>query len=293
MESLTLDLGGPVHVADHGGSGRALLLVHGLGGSHLDWGSVAPALASSFHVYAVDLPGFGLTGAAGRRHTVAANVELLDRVVETLSPQPAVVMGNSMGALISLGAAGRRPDRFAGVVLVDPALPAPPEQRLRFDAVSMRFLVAYATPWIWERRLRRVAAMRGAEPMVRATLALCCVDQSRIDPNVVAALIDMHRQRIEEQGWETPFFAAARSLVNMLAVRRRVEAWIERVTVPTLLVHGRCDRLISVRSARRAAELRPDWEYCEMDDVGHVPMLESPRAFLDITCDWLRRTLSD
>jgi pimeloyl-ACP methyl ester carboxylesterase len=95
------------------------------------------------------------------------------------------------------------------------------------------------------------------------------------------------------EGWDAPFFAAARSLVNMLAIRRRVEAWVERITVPTLLVHGRRDRLISVRSARRVAALRPDWEYCELDDVGHVPMLEAPRRFLDVTCDWLRRTLSD
>ncbi|MBV9311605.1 MAG: alpha/beta hydrolase, partial [Solirubrobacterales bacterium] len=239
-----------------------------------------------------DLPGFGLTAAGGRRHTVAANVGVLNRLLELLDSAPAVVMGNSMGALIALGAAGERPDRCAALVLVDPALPAAPRQRLRADAIARNFLLTYAMPWIGARRLRRIAAKHGPEPIVRDMLNLCCVDAGRIDPAVVTAHVELERRRMEQAGWDAPFFAASRSLVNMLAVRRRVERWIERITVPTLLVHGRRDRLISVHSARQAAALRPDWEYCEMDDVGHVPMMEAPREFLDVTCGWLQRTLA-
>jgi len=67
------DLGGPVHWIDFGGpSGSSpppMVLVHGLGGSHLNWVQVAPALAAERRVLAVDLAGFGLTPAAGRAAT--------------------------------------------------------------------------------------------------------------------------------------------------------------------------------------------------------------------------------
>src|ERR1700712_3511175 len=57
----TVDLGGPVHVVDFGGNpdGPVVVLVHGLGGSHLNWDLLAPRLTGAARVLALDLPGFG------------------------------------------------------------------------------------------------------------------------------------------------------------------------------------------------------------------------------------------
>src|SRR5207302_6799085 len=77
MRSFALDAGGPLHLADFGGSGPTLLLVHGLGGSHLNWMLVGDRLAQHHRVLAVDLPGFGRSPRAGRDVSVAANAELL------------------------------------------------------------------------------------------------------------------------------------------------------------------------------------------------------------------------
>ncbi|MGI9609095.1 MAG: alpha/beta fold hydrolase, partial [Acidimicrobiia bacterium] len=67
-----IDLDGPVHYADYGGDGSPMVLVHGLGGSHLNWLHVAHRLAERHRVVAVDLAGFGLTPPAGRKATVQA-----------------------------------------------------------------------------------------------------------------------------------------------------------------------------------------------------------------------------
>ena len=45
-----LDIDGPIYVADFGGDGPVMLLVHGLGGAHLNWMSVAPQLAGHHRV---------------------------------------------------------------------------------------------------------------------------------------------------------------------------------------------------------------------------------------------------
>ena len=66
-----------VHHADYGGhpDGPSVVLVHGLGGSHLNWDLLAPRLTPYARVLALDLPGFGLSAPTGRASTVRSNVD--------------------------------------------------------------------------------------------------------------------------------------------------------------------------------------------------------------------------
>jgi pimeloyl-ACP methyl ester carboxylesterase len=59
-----------------------MVLVHGLGGSHVNWMRVGPLLAERARVLAPDMAGFGMTPPAGRGTSVQANARLLDRFVE-------------------------------------------------------------------------------------------------------------------------------------------------------------------------------------------------------------------
>src|SRR5438309_10616497 len=99
MRSRTVDLGGPVHFADFGGSGPTMVLVHGLGGSHLNWLAVGPALAAWARAPAPDLAGTGRTPPAGRSAHVRANAQLLARFTAAVAVVPATLHGDSMGGL--------------------------------------------------------------------------------------------------------------------------------------------------------------------------------------------------
>jgi pimeloyl-ACP methyl ester carboxylesterase len=289
MQSMTLEIDGPINVADFGGSGPVLLLVHGLGGSHLNWLSVAPALAEQHRVYALDLPGFGRSPLAGRRSSIAANVDLLTRVIAKLSAGPIVLMGNSMGGLLSIGVAALHPNLVEYLVLVDPAVPAPKGPQLKLDRVSRAFLVTAFMPRWGARRLGRAVAALGPESLVYETLRLCSSDPTRIEQAVIDAHIALEAERLAQPGWQDSFYSAARSLVGVLALKRRVLRWVREVVAPTLLLQGEDDRLVPVGSARAIASLRPDWEYHEFVGTGHVPMLEVPREFLEVTGEWLSR----
>src|SRR2546430_1919938 len=118
MRSRTIDLDGPVHYADFGGTGPTLVLVHGLGGSHVNWLAVAPALARGARVLALDLAGFGRTPLGERSADVHANRVLLDRFLDAVAAAPAILIGNSMGGLLAMLEAARAPERVAGLVLV-------------------------------------------------------------------------------------------------------------------------------------------------------------------------------
>ncbi len=290
MRSSTIDIDGPVHVADFGGSGRVMLLVHGLGGSHLNWMSVAPRLAEHHRVVAIDLPGFGRSPLAGRRSTIAANVDVVTRATAQLSDGPIVLVGNSMGGLLSLGAAALQPALLHGLVLVDPAVPTRGSALVpRVDRVSRTFIATAFMPRFGARRISRAVAALGPENLVRETLQLCSADPSRIEQTVVDAHVALEAERLAESSWHESFYAATRSLVRALALKKRVLLWIQSVVAPTLLMEGDSDRLVPVASARHVASLRPDWEYHEFAGAGHVPMLEVPGEFVEVAEDWLER----
>ena len=102
---------GTVNVYDYGGTGPLLLLVHGLGGSVANWDAVAPALTNHGHVLALDLPGFGLS-PPGTDWSLETHQTAIVELIEHLGA-PALLMGNSMGGLLSEMVAARRPGDVA------------------------------------------------------------------------------------------------------------------------------------------------------------------------------------
>lgn len=289
MQSSMLDIDGPIFLADFGGDGPVMLLVHGLGGAHLNWMAVAPQLATSHRVYALDLPGFGRSPLARRRSTIAANIDLLTRAITRLGRGPIVLMGNSMGGLLAIGVAARQPSLVGTLVLVDPAVPAPSREFPRLDSVSRTFLATAFMPRWGAKRLSRAVAALGPDSLVRETMRLVSADPSRIEQTVLDAHIALEAERLARSSWNESFYAATRSLVAALALKRRVLRWIQEVVAPTLLLQGDRDRLVPVASARNVAALRPDWEYHEFAGAGHVPMLEVPGEFVEVVSDWLTR----
>jgi pimeloyl-ACP methyl ester carboxylesterase len=288
MHSRVVDLGAPIHYADFGGSGPGMVLVHGLGGSHANWLAVGDRLAERARVVAPDLAGFGRTRPARRSSaSVSANRELLNRFIDTVIGGPAILVGNSMGGLIALLEAAVEPARVAGLVLVAPAQPSP--RGTRIDPGVRLLFTLYAIPGLSTWFLRRRLARLGAAGQVAEVLQLCCVDASRIPPDVVAAHVTLAEERLATMPWATDsFLVAARSILAELGARRRRFAdLVAKVRAPTLLVQGRRDRLVPLGASQALAQMRPDWTFIVLDDVGHVPQLEAAERFGDVVTGWL------
>jgi pimeloyl-ACP methyl ester carboxylesterase len=269
-----LDVGGRTMVADFGGRGPVVVLLHGLGGSHVNWIRLGPLLAQRSRVLAPDLPGFGYTPPAGRSTTVQANAAWVRRFLHEAAGTPAVLVGNSMGGLIAMLAAVAHPEDVAGLVLLDPALPlAPREPR---DLEVMLGFTAYMVPGVGEAFVRRRVRTLGPEGLVRETFRVCCADPSRVPEDVIAAHVAVVKDRLRMPWADRSMLRAARTMLRLLLRRRAFRSMLERVRVPTLLINGAGDRLVKVAAARVASEVRPDWEFRPLDDVGHVPQLEAP-----------------
>jgi len=282
-----VDLDGPVHYVDYGGpaDGPLLVCVHGLGGSLVNWAAVAPSLSQTCRVLALDLAGFGRTKAYGRSTSVHANQQLLHRFLTQMSAEPAILVGNSMGGLISVLQAGAHPDTVAGMVLIDPALPV--GLGARPDPLVAVMFGLYAVPAVGRTVVARRRSSRSAEQQALAVMRLCCADSSRVPQHVVEHHLALARERFEYPDVDTELLLAARSLMWVLARRRQHAAMLRKVVVPVLLLHGDQDRLIPIASARATAAANPGWRFEVASGVGHVPQLEVPDWTISQILDWL------
>lgn len=100
-----------------GGDGPPLVLVHGLGGAAANWRLVAPALAAHRRVVVPELPGHGGSAPLPATPHVDALADAVLAVLEAEGALPAPWVGHSLGGLVALRAAVRRPDAVRGIVL--------------------------------------------------------------------------------------------------------------------------------------------------------------------------------
>ena len=112
-----------------------LVLLHGLGGSSLMWDKMAKGLPSDLRIVAIDLLGFG---TSPRPHWVTYNARTQARSVSatlaTISLRgPVILVGHSLGALVSVEVAKRYPWMVRELILCSPPfyMPTPAEQRKR------------------------------------------------------------------------------------------------------------------------------------------------------------------
>jgi len=286
------DIDGPVHWIEFtpgdGPAGTPIVFVHGLGGSHLNWCLIGPGLVDGRRAVALDLHGFGLTPGTRATATVQRNTGLLDRFVREVTGTPVILVGNSMGGLISLMQTAAAPGTVRGLVLIDPALPPPRQTPDR--QVAGQFLL-YALPGLGELYVRAVMSRRPPAQAVQRVIELCFADPSRADPVMLAASIALaaERQRREHLN-AAAFLDASRSLMRVVGQRHRYWDMMASVRVPVLLIGGEADRLVPAASMRQAAARNPRWETVMLPGVGHTPQLEVPDDVIGTVRDWLGRT---
>jgi pimeloyl-ACP methyl ester carboxylesterase len=281
------DLDGPVHYVDYGGQGKPLLMVHGLGGSALNWMAVGPALAERYHAIAIDLVGFGQTPLYHRSATVGANAELVSEFIEKVIGEPVALMGNSMGGHIAVIVAADHPRQVTECILVDPAVPVPITQAPRPNPLILGVAAVMSIPGLADVLVQQRARRLGAEAVVREAIALTCADPSRVDPNVVEAHVQLTRERAHLGLQNSRAFVQASRSIALRMADPRFWTRVKKVKAPTLVIHGSLDRVIPLAAARDLVRRRPDWTLRVLEGVGHVPMMETPELFLSVVLEWL------
>ncbi len=256
------------------------LYVHGLGGASTNWTDLAALLAVRFEGWALDLPGFGrsrppLRGRYSIRGHVAAVVDVLERIVARPGPaagEPVHLLGNSLGGLVSLLVAARRPDLVASLTLVSPAMPV-----YRVPPAFSRALVLLLLPGIPSLAARRMAGTT-PEQNVRAMIRMCFGEPDRVPRQRVERAVQEMRERAEQSWADHALTRSMRGLITSYLRVGAANAWraARGLRMPTLVVWGSRDKLVDPALAPRLAAAVPDSRLLVLERVGHVAMLEAP-----------------
>jgi len=253
------------------GSGPALLCLAGLTRNMDDFEPVAEHFAPRARIIRLDSRGRGASDFAPDFMTYSVPHEAADALalLDHLGLEQAAILGTSRGGLIAMTLAATHKSRLSGVMLVDigPDL----------DAAGLDFIMTYlgapppfatldaavaGLPARMAPRFRNVASATWADFTRRCwsigpdgTLGL------RYDPRL--------RDAIEAQtaGLEPPDLWPLFALLEGL---------------PLGLIRGANSDLLTAETAARMRELRPDMDYAEIPDRGHVPFLDEPGSIAAI-----------
>ncbi|WP_420631053.1 alpha/beta fold hydrolase [Candidatus Leptofilum sp.] len=112
-----------IHYVEAGKKGRQIaLLIHGWSSSWYATSPLLGQLAQRFHVIAIDLPGYGQSPPLEETTTIPGYAELLAQLIGQISDGPVVLVGHSMGGMISLTLALAHPILVERMVLLSPTI---------------------------------------------------------------------------------------------------------------------------------------------------------------------------
>jgi pimeloyl-ACP methyl ester carboxylesterase len=279
----TLDLDGPTAVREWPGEGPTIVLLHGLGASHLSWVQIAEPLSGLGRIVAIDLPGFGDSPSAGRGAGLMDQRRTVSKLIASIGG-PVVLVGSSMGGALGIVQAAVEPGTVRGLVLSNSVFP----WRLgrQPNPLVLGAFATYATPGLGERFVSWRLHQMEPEQLVRLGLAVLAADARSIPEDVVALLVEQTRRRRDDPETVPAFLGAARSLVRLgrkPAVARRA---LDNVTCPVLVVHGRRDRFVPAAFAEAELALHPTWRGRFFADLGHIAHMEAPGRWVSEVADW-------
>jgi pimeloyl-ACP methyl ester carboxylesterase len=263
-----------------------VVCLHGLGGSGLNFGLLAPLLADGRRVLVPDLLDHGRSrGTTPDEPAVEAQLDVLDRLLT--SDTPVVLIGHSLGGILAIMHTLRRPETVSRLVLLDP--PVPNLTRWDRDPRLTAKLAMLRLPGVPALVARQVARMT-PEQLVARQLADATPHAARIPAPVVAATVEETRDTRGPDGGRAVQRAQLRAIVDVMALLARPARWRRELTgigAPTLWLHGADDPLSDLEAARALAASRPEWTFRTRDAVGHLPHLEDPAWTARTITQWL------
>lgn len=232
---------------------ETLILVHGFTSSLETWDALANNLKQDFRLIRLDLPGHGLTGAdTQKRYSVDETVMFLSHFIDVLEIEKPVLIGNSLGGLVSWRLAAKSPENVSKLVLISPG-------GFSINGVTEK---PVEVPMMLKFYLKN-APLAGVKQATQALFS--------------------NPEKLSEERINT--------IQSMMLYGGNGEAFIERLNVftlpdpeqdlanvrsPTLIVWGENDSLVPSDHGAKFVKHMPNAELITYPDTGHTPQEEAP-----------------
>jgi len=237
-----------------------LLLLHGFTGHARSWDSFAEAMTDRYRVLALDQRGHGESAWAAA--DAYSNPEMVDDAaafVAAMGLKRFALLGLSMGGMVAINYAGRRPEGLTQLVIVDigPEIVA---------AGSARIQAGVRTADVFASKDAAFAAARAAN-----SLPPEAHHRRRVEQNLM---------RTEDGRWTWRYDRALRAPTTVRP-RDPDAAWraCANIAAPTLIIRGALSDVLSPEVAARMLEVIPDARLTLVENSGHSVPLDAPEGF--------------
>lgn len=264
------------------GSGQPIVLLHGFGASIGHWRKNIPALAAAgYRVYAIDLLGFG----GSQKPPIDYSMELWQELVldfwAEFIQEPALWVGNSIGALLALMLSAAAPERTRGTVLLNCAgglNHRPEELNPVLRLVMGTFAQVVNTPGIGRFMFNQIRQKH----RIRGTLKQVYGNPEAVTPELVDLL---HEPSGDEGAYET--------FASILAAPPgpKPETLLPQIAGTLLVLWGETDPWTPIQGAKiyqNLAETAGDRvTFLSIPNTGHCPHDERPEVVNSAIINWL------
>lgn len=248
------------------GSGPALVLVHGFGGSTVAWEKLIPLLAPHYTVYALDLLGFGLSDKpVDASYALPAQADIVCALIAKLGLEQAVLVGHSMGGVIVADAARKLPDRIKGLIMIEPGF---------YYIGPPKFLQYLFFPF--ERAMAKMFYSR----MVRAkSFVGSYYDTSLVTEEMIGELLLVRN---------TPGAVEALQSMTRNHDYKTYEDIASAVTCPSLMIWGERGEKTRIREIEDCHRLMKGSQLVMVESCGHYVQDEKPEQAAQAILAFLR-----
>ena len=235
---------------------NTVVCIHGMAASGVSFARLRPMAARyDFRFLSAPVDGYPGDSVGSFAEAVREYLGRFDRPV---------LMGTSWGGLVSLAAAHEASSTLSGLVLTG----------------------AFARNTIVPRSLaftkRLLTAAQKVAPMA-APVSARFVGGFGIDRSAL--------RELTREAREVTIRERTRRLRDVFASDLRKDA--ESIHVPSIVIHGTADRLVTTRDARELADCLPDSTYREIEGAGHTPYLSHPLIFNQLLSEFLECRLGE
>ncbi|MBD2287605.1 alpha/beta fold hydrolase [Microcystis wesenbergii FACHB-1317] len=257
-----------------------LILLHGFGAAIEHWRHNIPILSQNHRVYAVDLLGFGGSRKVQVPYTVNLWVEQIHDFWQTFINRPVVLVGNSIGSLVSMALAGKYPEMVAGLVML--SLPDVSRRREMIADWLLNIVTPienfFTSPWL----LKPIFYYLRRPQVLKKWTGIAYEDKKAVSEELVQIIA----APTLDEGAAEAFISLAQA-VNHPEYCPPAKLILPRLEIPILLCWGKQDRMVPVQLAQGFVSLNPRIKYVEFARAGHCLQDECPDRFNPILLEWL------
>ncbi|MBW2147749.1 MAG: alpha/beta fold hydrolase [Deltaproteobacteria bacterium] len=252
------------------GRGSKVILIHGLGGSWDNWKIIIPIISARHRVYALDLPGFGLSDRPEVSYSIPFMTQAVLAFMEKAGVEKADFVGHSMGGHVLMDLALKHPEKIQRMILLDAVGAQSLWEPLRRLTLLGLGLLEQNPEWLspgWVKQLVETCFYKPndeSEEMVKFFMAAL--------------------QRPEGQQLVRSFSNAAQGILNYPLAHR-----LRQIRVKTLVVWGQNDRVVSLDHAVTLNREISGSQLRLIPRSGHIPQLERPERLARIMLEYFAK----